>query len=356
MRRTGSTVAAVAAVLFAVGAGAAPAHAANQLQLTRSTISVYDDIEVRFPGCSAQALGSGMASTYWDAGVEELWDAGDYGYDSAAGDASATRESTRQPWAYTAGPGRYTITGECITVEGSRINYGSATLTVQHSNQLPATDFEWEMVPGQNVLSSNPDGSGFRLVAQGDGNLVQYSPTGVPLWFSGTVGADVSPPVMEADGNLVIRRGDAVAWSSNTGGNPGARLVVQGDGNLVIYSKQGRPLWWTWDGSSLPAGRTMPVGLALTSPNGQVRLVPQGDGNLVLYGPRGPLWHPNTRGSNVRLTMQADGNVVLYNGDGRPLWFTGKKPGGARLVVQSDGNLVMYTADNRPVWWTGTRI
>ena len=353
MRRTG-TVAAAAAALLTGGAGVAPADAAaHQLQLSRSTISVYDDIEVTFPGCSAQALGSEMVSSYWDAGVDEIREGGEYGYDSAASDATATLESVRQPWAYTAGPGSYTIRGECITVEGSRIDYGSATLTVRYSNHLPAADAGWAMLPGQNVLASNPDGTGFRLVAQGDGNLVQYSPTGAPVWHTGTYGEGVSAPVMQSDGNLVIRRGAQVLWSSGTGGNPGARLVVQGDGNLVIYSRDGRPLWWTWDGASLPAGRVMPVGLQLVSPDRSVRLVPQSDGNLVLYGPRGALWHTHTRGSNVRLVMQTDGNLVLYNGTGTPLWSTGQKAGATRLVVQSDGNLVMY-AGNRPLWWTGT--
>lgn len=356
MRTTGSTAVAAVAVLLAVGAGAAPAHAADQLQLTRSTISVYDDIEVRFPGCSAQARGSQAVAAYWDAGVETLTDAGEYGYDSMAGDASAARESAREPWARTAGPGTYTISGRCVTVEGEDIDYGSATLTVRYSDHLPSTDDEWAMIPGRNVLSSHPDGTGFRLVAQGDGHLVQYSPTGIPVWYTGVHGPGVGPPVMQADGNLVIRRGDTIAWSSNTAGNPGARLVVQGDGNLVIYSRDGRPLWWTWDGVTLPAGRSMPVGLQLTSPNQQVRLVPQGDGNLVLYGPRGPLWQSDTRGTNGRLALQGDGNLVLYNGSGAPLWFTGKKPGAARLVVQSDGNLVVYSAGNRPLWWTGTRI
>lgn len=359
MRRTGSTGAAAAAVLFAVGAGVAPAHAADavdQLQLTPSTISVYDDLEVRFPGCSARARGSQAVAASWDAGVDPLTAAGGYGYDSLAGDTSATRESARQPWAYTAGPGTYTITGACVTVEGRTIAYGSAMLTVQHSDHLPAGDDAWAMVPGRNVLSSKPEGTGFRLVAQADGHLVQYSPSGVPVWYTGVHGPGVGPPVMQADGNLVIRRGDTTAWSSNTAGNPGARLVVQGDGNLVIYSRDGRPLWWTWDGVTLPAGRSMPVGLQLTSPNRQVRLVPQGDGNLVLYGPRGALWHSGTRGSNVRLTMQTDGNLVLYDGAGAPLWFSGQRPGAARLVVQSDGNLVLYNADNRPLWWTGTRV
>ena len=348
-------VAAVAAGLM-VGAGVAPADAADgRLELVRSTIKVYDDIEVRFPGCTARALGSQLVATSWDAGVVELRPGGDYGYDSDATDQSATVDTARQPFAYTAGPGRYTITGECVTVEGRTLDYGSAQLTVQHSAILPSTPDEWALVPGQNVLANRPDGTGFRLVAQRDGNLVQHTPNGHVVWNSGTHGAGTSAPVMQKDGNLVIRRAGKVIWQSGTGGNPGARLAVQSDGNLVIYSAAGKPLWHTWNFATLNAGQRMPIGMRLSSADGRTRLVPQSDGNLVLYGPRGALWSTRTTGSNVWTAMQGDGNFVLYRGDGKALWSTGRK-GGTRLRLQNDGNLVMYDKDGRAVWSTGTRV
>lgn len=55
--------------------------------------------------------------------------------------------------------------------------------------------------------------AGSRLVMQEDGNLVVYTPQGVPIFATGT------------------------------NGNPGAYLALQSDGNLVVYSGAGQALW-----------------------------------------------------------------------------------------------------------------
>jgi hypothetical protein len=71
----------------------------------------------------------------------------------------------------------------------------------------------------QSEWSSN---GSYRLIMQGDGNLVLYGPSGA-LWASSTSGA----------GN----------WA-----------VMQGDGNLVVYNSASHPLWATgtgWAGSVL---------------------------------------------------------------------------------------------------------
>lgn len=154
----------------------------------------------------------------------------------------------------------------------------------------------------------NPDAY---AVMQDDGNVVVYSMTGRPLWASGTmayfgwaltdeageaINAYLRPGwylvstngryklLMQGDGNLVLYSGTRPLWHAGTHGNSGAYLVIQGDGNLVVYSATGRPLW-----NSATVRRVNFVELRL-----------QNDANLVLYGWTGNraqvLWHSHTAG------------------------------------------------------------
>lgn len=116
-------------------------------------------------------------------------------------------------------------------------------------NVLPAGS---RMMPGQTLIS--PEGR-FRLVYQGDGNLVLYDDAlQTPLWWSGTSGRSAGLVGMQGDGNLVIY--DAAVnplWMSGTAANANARLVLQSDSNLVVYTADGRAVW---DRFSNPAGFT----------------------------------------------------------------------------------------------------
>lgn len=92
---------------------------------------------------------------------------------------------------------------------------------------------------GQALWSSN---GSYQAVMQGDGNFVEYGPSGV-VWASGT---DVpgSHIVMQGDGNLVIYTpSGSPVWASSTEPSSNDSLVMQTDGNLVIYSQGGLPLW-----------------------------------------------------------------------------------------------------------------
>ena len=102
------------------------------------------------------------------------------------------------------------------------------------------------MVLDVNERITSDDGR-FKLVYQGDGNLVLYRADWTAIWSSNTYG----PPnygyaVMQSDGNFVIYspRGGTI-WATNTNNNPGAYLIVQNDGNAVIYSAGGAALWST---------------------------------------------------------------------------------------------------------------
>jgi hypothetical protein len=82
----------------------------------------------------------------------------------------------------------------------------------------------------------------FRLVLQGDGNLVLYK-GGTALWSTRTNGSGAARLVLQGDGNLVLYKGGTALWSTRTNGSGAARLVLQGDGNLVLYSSKGTPTW-----------------------------------------------------------------------------------------------------------------
>jgi hypothetical protein len=95
---------------------------------------------------------------------------------------------------------------------------------------------------GQSITSS--DGR-YRVVMQGDGNLVLYS-INRALWSSNTAGKPVVRVVMQGDGNLVLYDvQNKPYWSSGTAGKGSSNLIMQGDGNLVIYDGGGRPTWFS---------------------------------------------------------------------------------------------------------------
>ncbi|SOD70392.1 D-mannose binding lectin [Jatrophihabitans sp. GAS493] len=221
--------------------------------------------------------------------------------------------------------------------------------------------------------------------------------------------------VMQGDGNLVEYQGSVVEWASRTAGHPGAHLIVQGDGNVVLYSVQQKALWST---------RTAGAGSV-------VALVMQDDGNVVLYRPGRAIWktglpmlqvapprqflapstltagqsaqgsadtlaapsnrftldlnggllqieehafvadpNPNLRehvmaiwapplvnysSVNGTLVMQRDGNLVMYNGAGRASWSTRTSGSGNHATLQDDGNLVIYSAAGHALWASGSK-
>jgi len=85
----------------------------------------------------------------------------------------------------------------------------------------------------------------YKLVLQGDGNLVLYS-TKRALWSSSTVGSGAIQLAMQSDGNLVLytRDGRAV-WNTGTYRSGQSQLLVQPDGNLVVYNAAGQATWST---------------------------------------------------------------------------------------------------------------
>jgi peptidoglycan-N-acetylglucosamine deacetylase len=214
-----------------------------------------------------------------------------------------------------------------------------------------------ELLRGQQLASANGQ---YRLVMQGDGNVVLYGPSGA-RWASRTVGSGANRLVMQGDGNLVAYTASGRAvWNSSTAGSGADRLVVQSDGNAVLARPDGRVVWATGTAvptttNTLSAGQRLRAGQQLVSVNGGFRFVVQGDGNIVLYGRGGALWSTSTFVPGTSLVMQGDGNLVAYAPDGRVMWHSRTARSGAvRLVMQDDGNAVLYRTDGRAVWGTGT--
>ena len=231
------------------------------------------------------------------------------------------------------------------TLQAARAEAGSDTL---RAGETLAAGTELRSGRGQ-----------YRLVMQGDGNLVMYSQSVTDaVWASGTDGHPGARAVMQGDGNLVVRdKANKALWASGTDGRDGARLVLQNDGNLVIY--QGAKSVWAPRivVDKLASGRTLGQGHELRSGNRKYRLVMQGDGNLVLYSQSSAVWASGTDGHpGARAVMQGDGNLVVRDKANRALWASGTDGrDGASLRIQDDRNLVVYR-NGRAVWASGTQV
>jgi cell wall-associated NlpC family hydrolase len=115
-----------------------------------------------------------------------------------------------------------------------------------------------------------------------DNGLFQVLDETGPLWSSDTLNTSLAVGkrllanyvlwsesgayrlVMQGDGNLVLY-GGTVPWGSGTAGKPGASLVMQGSGNAVLYDKSGHALWAT-----------------PTFGTGAAQLANRGDGNITM--------------------------------------------------------------------------
>ncbi|TIC83837.1 CHAP domain-containing protein [Nocardioides sp. GY 10113] len=208
---------------------------------------------------------------------------------------------------------------------------------------------------GEQLVSPNGE---YRLVMQGDNNLVIYKAGTGATWASSTVGSGADRLTMQGDGNLVMYQGSVARWNTATVNTGADALQMQDDGNLVLYAGA-RAIWSTkggYIGDRLKTGQTLYPGERLYSVGRKYSLVLQGDGNLVLYEGGTARWNTETDGSGAnRLVLQGDGNLVLY-ADATARWATYTVGKGAdRLVLQSDRNLVLYSG-SAAVWHTHTNV
>ncbi len=194
---------------------------------------------------------------------------------------------------------------------------------------------------------TTPNGQ-FRLVMQGDGNLVEYDGTTV-VWASNTAGTG-NYVEMQGDGNFVVySSANAALFASNTAGNTSSSLVLGNNGVLSVVSSTGQTLWAAV-GAVIPNG-SLSANQSLKSPNGQYRLTMQGDGNLVEYDGAAAAWSSGTTGTGVHAVMQGDGNLVVYNSANAALFAanTSGNPG-ADLVLGDNGVLNVVTTGGVKLW------
>ncbi|WP_310964130.1 hypothetical protein [Nocardioides terrisoli] len=234
----------------------------------------------------------------------------------------------------------------------------STTRRVGVYNQLAAGQ---RLTANRGIRSAS---GAYRLIQQGDGNLVVYKGSDA-VWSARTNGAG-RWSVMQRDGNFVVYAGPTTAatavWSSSTQGAAGSRLVMQDDGNLVVYSAGGVAMWSAGTGhtgasqssiQSNGAVNRLRSGQSLISRNGAYRAVMQGDGNFVVYNSSGQAqWSSGTAGSSgASLVNQNDGNLVVYSAAGVAKWSSSTAPGAKTvLVMQDDGNLVLYSQGGLALW------
>lgn len=130
--------------------------------------------------------------------------------------------------------------GVAVRVTGSRTGYASKTVTSAAVTVLATDRLRSDEVLNAGRSLRSPNGS-YTLVMQGDGNLVEYGPSGA-TWSTG--GGDANHVVMQSDGNLVSRNAAGTPrWDSGSWGTGGTVLAVQDDGNLVIYDAAGKAVW-----------------------------------------------------------------------------------------------------------------
>ena len=202
------------------------------------------------------------------------------------------------------------------------------------------------LLSGQSLYS--PAGR-FRLTMQGDGNLVEYSKAGTPVWASGT-GVPGSKAIVQDDGNVVVYNGSNQAlWATDTSGHPGAYVQLNDLGQLTVSSATDAVLW-AGPGELAPNTK-LTSGQSVFSTTRAFRLTLQGDGNLVEYDAANTVVWASGTSAGSRLAMQGDGNLVLYDSANHVLWTsnTSGKPG-AHLTLLDTGQLLVNNAAGAPIW------
>lgn len=122
------------------------------------------------------------------------------------------------------------------------------TSTTAHAAACGVLNVEERLQVQASIASCN---GAYVLINQQDGNLVFYRRAdNAALWASGTSSASPGPLVMQGDGNLVLytASGQPIFYTM-TVGVANAYLAVQDDGNLVVYNGAGAPVWVRGDRS-----------------------------------------------------------------------------------------------------------
>lgn len=200
------------------------------------------------------------------------------------------------------------------------------------------------LVRQQTIYSPN---NNVTLALQADGDLVLRCGTAVK-WSTGTAGTQAQFLTVQNDGHLALFGPNFTPiWYNGVWGFSGAFLQVQNDGNLIVYSAGGVPRWAT--GTSCGGGGTevVPVSFSSTSNyGGYTGLTTTGgmrDGNFNSSNSI----HGTNSGSNEIIqanlgTSQAISRIDIASADA-------SAPGGWGAFY-TNGAIVEYSNDG--VTWT----
>lgn len=207
------------------------------------------------------------------------------------------------------------------------------------------------LVPGDQVTSNNGQ---FRLVMQGDGNLVEYGVGNVVLYASDTANKPGAVAVFGVDGVMTLQLGGRAFKQWGTSNTRGLDFGVRPDGTMRSMSTSKQVLWSIASFQSrVPAGSVVLPGTTLRPSASTAQVVTmQPDGNLVQYTNGRATWSTRTHNNpGAWAAVQTDGNFVIYRADKKALWSSGTHRAGAgQLLLQVDGNIVLYGKAGTRVW------
>lgn len=208
--------------------------------------------------------------------------------------------------------------------------------------------------PGDSVTSPNGQ---FRLVMQGDGNLVEYGIGNAVLWASNTANQPGAVVVIGKNRALdIVRNGTRIARWASAGKAQSSRFDVRGDGTMALYAGADAIVNWTSYQDRVPAGNVILPGTTLRAdPSNARTLTMMGNGMLVQRLNGGVVWTTSStvKNYNAYASVQKDGNLVVYSAQGKALWATNtSRAGGGQLLVQVDDNVVLYGKNDTRTWST----
>ncbi|MFJ7289813.1 MULTISPECIES: peptidoglycan DD-metalloendopeptidase family protein [unclassified Curtobacterium] len=242
-----------------------------------------------------------------------------------------------------------------VVVAGGAVGIAEpASAAVVYTGKAPAGT---TLQPGDSVTSPNGQ---FRLILQGDGNLVEYGVGNQVLWASNT--SNQPGAVLTIGRNRAVdllRNGKRIVRWASAGTAQSTEFAVRADGTMGLYSGKTAIVNWTSQQGVVPAGNSIYSGTVLSSDtSGTRRLTMQTDGNLVQTVNRKVVWQSGTAGhAGAWAELRKDGNFAVVGRDAAQkkvtLWNSRTGTAGAgTLMVQVDGNVVLYGGKDTRVWST----
>jgi len=226
-----------------------------------------------------------------------------------------------------------------------------ASASTVYTGSVPAGT---TIYPGDSVTSPNGQ---FRLVMQGDGNLVEYGIGNAVLWASNTSNQPGAVATIGKNRAVdIVRNGKRIARWASAGRPQSTKFEVRGDGTMVLWSGSTAIVNWKGYQDRVAAGNVILPGTTLRADeSGNRTLTMMGNGMLVQRVNGGVVWKTSStvKNYNAYAAVQKDGNLVIYSAAGKAIWATNtSRYGGGALLVQVDNNVVLYGKSDTRTWST----